>query len=144
MLETGEISIHDDRWLTYPWGVNGGEPGTRSTKKLVRKDGTVENIPSKCDRVAVSPGDILYFNTWGGGGWGDPLKRDPLLVLTDMRRGLVTEEGRKALRRRDQGRQGGRRGDRAPARRHGIAAQAGRLVQPRLQLDRGAQGPLQG
>ncbi len=21
---TGEISIHDDRWLTYPWGVNGG------------------------------------------------------------------------------------------------------------------------
>ncbi|HSO46743.1 MAG TPA: hypothetical protein VLQ68_02315, partial [Rhizobiaceae bacterium] len=53
------------------------------------------NIPSKCDRVAVSPGDILYFNTWGGGGWGDPLKRDPLLVLTDMRRGLVTEEGAK-------------------------------------------------
>ena len=31
-LEPGEISIHDDRWLTSPWGVNGGLPGQRSTK----------------------------------------------------------------------------------------------------------------
>ncbi|KIN64081.1 Hydantoin utilization protein B [Sulfitobacter noctilucicola] len=95
MLETGEVSIHDDRWLTYPWGVNGGEPGLRSTKRLVRADGTEENIPSKCDRIAVEPGDILYFNTWGGGGWGNPLERDPELVLRDMKRGLVTVEGAK-------------------------------------------------
>ncbi|GIX12925.1 MAG: 5-oxoprolinase [Paracoccaceae bacterium] len=93
MLEPGEISIHDDRWLTYPWGVNGGEPGMRSTKRLVRTDGTEENIPSKCDRIAVNPGDILYFNTWGGGGWGDPLKRPVEKVLADVRRGLVTVEG---------------------------------------------------
>ncbi|NKB16571.1 MAG: hydantoinase B/oxoprolinase family protein, partial [Sphingomonadales bacterium] len=26
-LEPGQISIHDDRWLTYPWGVNGGAAG---------------------------------------------------------------------------------------------------------------------
>ena len=45
LLEPGEISIHDDRWFTYPWGVNGGEPGLRSTKKLVRKNGVKENIP---------------------------------------------------------------------------------------------------
>ncbi len=93
MLEAGEVSIHDDRWLTYPWGVNGGAPGMRSTKRLVRADGTEENIPSKCDRIAVAPGDILHFNTWGGGGWGDPLARDPELVLTDVKRGLVTPEG---------------------------------------------------
>ncbi len=95
MLEAGEVSIHDDRWLTYPWGVNGGEPGMRSTKRLVRRDGSEENIPSKCDRIAVEPGDILHFNTWGGGGWGDPLKRDAALVLRDVKRGLVTEEGAK-------------------------------------------------
>ena len=65
----------------------------RSTKKLVRTDGTTENIPSKADRIAVSPGDILHFNTWGGGGWGDPTKRDAQLVLTDVKRGLVTEKG---------------------------------------------------
>ena len=32
-LEPGEISIHDDRWLTYPWGVNGGLPGARSRRR---------------------------------------------------------------------------------------------------------------
>ena len=93
LLEAGEVSIHDDRWLTYPWGVNGGTPGMRSTKRLVRRDGTSENIPSKCDRIAVQPGDVLHFNTWGGGGWGDPLERDPGLVLADVKRGLVTEQG---------------------------------------------------
>ena len=39
-LEPGEISIHDDRWLTRPWGVLGGQPGERSEKILVRADGT--------------------------------------------------------------------------------------------------------
>ena len=67
----------------------------RSTKRLVRADGTEENIPSKCDRIAVQPGDILYFNTWGGGGWGDPFQRDPALVLKDVQRGLVTVDGAK-------------------------------------------------
>ena len=67
----------------------------RSTKRLVRVDGSEENIPSKCDRVAVQPGDILYFNTWGGGGWGNPLERDPELVLKDVKRGLVTVNGAK-------------------------------------------------
>ena len=39
---------------------------------------------------------MRYFNTWGGGGWGDPYQRDPALVLTDYNRGLVTAEGAKA------------------------------------------------
>ena len=38
-LEPGEVSIHDDRWLTRPWGVLGGLPGARSSKLLVRADG---------------------------------------------------------------------------------------------------------
>ncbi|MDQ6437536.1 hydantoinase B/oxoprolinase family protein [Mesorhizobium sp. LHD-90] len=95
MMEKGEVSIHDDRWLTYPWGVNGGQPGLRSTKCLVRTDGTEVNIPSKCDRIEVNPGDILYFNTWGGGGWGDPAARPAETVLADVKRGLVTEAGAK-------------------------------------------------
>ena len=93
MLEPGEFSIHDDRWLTYPWGVNGGLPGMRSTKRLVRSSGVEENIPSKCDRIQVEPGDILYFDTWGGGGWGNPLERDAQLVVADVARKLVSEQG---------------------------------------------------
>ncbi len=92
-LEPGEISIHDDRWLTYPWGVNGGLPGRRSEKILHRADGSIENLPSKCDRIVVEAGDLLYFNTWGGGGCGDPLQRAPERVAFDAKAGLVTRAG---------------------------------------------------
>ena len=92
-LEPGEISIHDDRWLTYPWGVNGGLPGARSNKLLKRADGSESWIPAKCDRIKVVAGDILFFNTWGGGGWGDPLQRSPGTVAADVERGLVSFEG---------------------------------------------------
>ena len=89
----GTISIHDERWLTYPWGVNGGEPGQRSTKRLVCVDGTETWLPAKCEGIQVKEGDLLYFNTWGGGGWGDPYQRDPELVRHDIERGLVTRAG---------------------------------------------------
>lgn len=92
-LEDGQISIHDDRWLTYPWGVNGGLPGGRGSKLLVRGDGSEERLPSKCDRVQVREGDVLYFNTWGGGGAGDPFEREPGRVGADVARGLVTVAG---------------------------------------------------
>jgi N-methylhydantoinase B len=92
-LNDGQIAIHDDRWLTYPWGVNGGAPGMRSTKILIRADGREETLPAKCEGIEVKNGDILYFNTWGGGGWGDPLKREPQLVLDDINRSLVSVKG---------------------------------------------------
>ncbi len=92
-LADGDIAIHDERWLTYPWGVLGGETGMRSTKRLVRADGSEEWLPSKVENVKVKAGDVLHFNTWGGGGWGDPLARDPELVRMDVKRRLVTREG---------------------------------------------------
>ncbi len=92
-LAEGQIAIHDERWLTYPWGVNGGEPGMRSTKKLIRQDGSEEWLPAKCEGVDVKEGDTLYFNTWGGGGWGDPFAREPALVEHDFLRGLVSASG---------------------------------------------------
>ncbi|MFK8030633.1 MAG: hydantoinase B/oxoprolinase family protein [Gammaproteobacteria bacterium] len=92
-LVEGQIAVHDERWLTYPWGVRGGDPGMRSTKRLVRADGSEEWLPAKCENVNVGAGDVLYFNTWGGGGWGDPFERDPELVKADVVRGLVTVKG---------------------------------------------------
>ena len=94
-LEDGEISIHDDRWLTYPWGVNGGLPGARSRKELHHLDGSTELLPSKCDRIKVKAGELLNFDTWGGGGWGDPLKRPAEQVAFDTAAGLVTPAGAK-------------------------------------------------
>jgi len=92
-LAEGTISVHDERWLTYPWGVRGGEPGMRSTKRLVRADGSSEWLPSKCEGIKVQAGDLLYFNTWGGGGWGDACERDAQRVAADVRSGLVSQEG---------------------------------------------------
>lgn len=92
-LEDGEISVHDDRWLTYPWGVNGGKPGARSRKVLHKIDGTTELVAAKCDRVKVSKGDLFLFETWGGGGWGDPFERDVSRVAADVSKGLVSVDG---------------------------------------------------
>ncbi|MEE8528466.1 MAG: hydantoinase B/oxoprolinase family protein [Gammaproteobacteria bacterium] len=94
-LEPGHVSIHDDRWLTYPWGVNGGLPGGRSRKTLIRKDGSTEALPSKCDWIEVDEGDLLHYDTWGGGGWGDPLKRPTDKVHFDVVAGLVSANGAK-------------------------------------------------
>jgi len=96
-LEPGEVSIHDDRWLTPPWGVLGGLPGRRSTKLLRRADGTEEVLPSKCDNVKVEAGDMLVYRTAGGGGWKDRLQRPAETVARDVSFGLVSrtraEEG---------------------------------------------------
>ncbi len=94
-LAAGTISIHDDRWFVPPWGVNGGEPGKRARKALEKADGTTQIIGNKVEEVHVDEGDQLHFITWGGGGWGDPLDRDPALVGQEIIQGLVTAAGAK-------------------------------------------------
>ena len=94
-LAAGTISIHDDRWFVPPWGVNGGEPGKRARKMLEKADGTSQIIGNKVEEVHVDEGDQLHFITWGGGGWGDPLDRDPALVGKEIIQGLVTASGAK-------------------------------------------------
>lgn len=95
-LSPGTISIHDDRWFVPPWGVNGGDPGKRARKILERADGTQTIIGNKVEDVEVEVGDQLHFITWGGGGWGDPLERDPALVGLEISQGLVTPDGARA------------------------------------------------
>ncbi|MDO9487441.1 MAG: hydantoinase B/oxoprolinase family protein [Sphingomonadaceae bacterium] len=92
-LEPGTIAIHDDRWFTSPWGVNGGEPGARARKIIEKPDGTQQIVGNKLENLAVEADDLLHFITWGGGGWGDPLDRDADLVVREIRQGLVTVSG---------------------------------------------------
>ena len=91
--QPGTVSIHDSRWLTRPWGANGGLAAERSRKFMERADGSRELLPAMKDMVPVNAGDRLHFITWGGGGWGDPLDRDPAIVALEVDRGLVTREG---------------------------------------------------
>ncbi len=95
-LEPGKIAIHDDRWFVPPWGVNGGLPGARARKVLEKPDGTQRIVGNKVGDLEVEAEDVLHFVTWGGGGWGDPLERDPALVVQEIEQGLVTVEGAQA------------------------------------------------
>jgi N-methylhydantoinase B len=87
----GAITFQDDRAHTYPWGVDGGSHAETSEKRLIRTDGSEEELPSKVENVAVQAGDKLVFSTAGGGGLGDPLERDPTVVATEVDRGLLSE-----------------------------------------------------
>jgi N-methylhydantoinase B len=91
-LEPGHVSIHDDRHVSQPWGIGGGRAADRSRKVIVRRDGSEEELPSKFDFLAVGPGDRLVYLTAGGGGWGDPLDRDPAQVRLDVMRRFVSIE----------------------------------------------------
>jgi N-methylhydantoinase B len=91
-LADGSITYQDDRAHTYPYGVNGGKPGARSAKTLVRKGGEEIKLPSKVRDVPVYEGDRLVFETAGAGGLGDPLERDPESVARDVRWNLVSRE----------------------------------------------------
>jgi len=94
-LASGTIAIHDDRWFTMPWGVNGGEPGARARKILEKPDGTQIVVGNKLENLTIEADDQLHFITWGGGGWGDPLLREPALLELELERGLVTVDGAK-------------------------------------------------
>ncbi|MFP6705594.1 MAG: hydantoinase B/oxoprolinase family protein [Alphaproteobacteria bacterium] len=90
LLAEGDVSIHDDRHESQPWGILGGKPGAVSAKWLIRKDGEKSPLPSKIDGVHVRPGDRIVFRTAGGGGWGDPLEREPGTVRRDVARRLLS------------------------------------------------------
>ncbi len=92
-LEDGKIAIHDDRWFVPPWGVNGGQPGARARKILEKPDGTQTIVGNKIEDLEVEADDVLHFITWGGGGWGDPLDRDPALIVKEIGQGLLTPQG---------------------------------------------------
>jgi N-methylhydantoinase B len=93
LLEPGRISIHDDREVVPPWGINGGLYGGTSSKWIVRAGSTErERIPSKIDNLPVGPGDTIHFITAGSGGWGDPLDRDAALVARDVAYDLVSTQ----------------------------------------------------
>ena len=43
------------------------------------------------DSVVLAQSDTLILRTAGGGGYGDPNKRNPQLVAQDLENGYITE-----------------------------------------------------
>ena len=72
-------------------GIAGGSDGTPD--RCILKD-EIEVAPAVAN-VLLDTGDQLVYEFGGGGGWGDPLDRDPQAVLDDVWDEYVSIEGAK-------------------------------------------------
>ena len=66
-------------------GLLGG--GSGATGEVLLADGTRLHAKAMVD---LKVGDVVHVNLPGGGGYGDPLKRDPAKVLWDVVEGYIT------------------------------------------------------
>ncbi|HUG65053.1 MAG TPA: hydantoinase B/oxoprolinase family protein [Gaiellaceae bacterium] len=57
---------------------------------LEQLGGDVVALPAKTDELEVRPGDVLEYRWAGGGGFGDPLGRDPERVVRDVEWGAIS------------------------------------------------------
>jgi N-methylhydantoinase B len=71
-------------------GMLGGRDGAPHRYTLQRADGTRRDLRTKEVGVALSPGDVLLVRSGGGGGWGDPARRDPRAEEADAAEGLLS------------------------------------------------------
>jgi N-methylhydantoinase B len=81
----------ENRKSSPPWGILHGKPGD-SACYLLRKPGENDFAQRAGYRYAVDADSEVIVRTGSGGGWGDPLDRDPALVRWDVIEGLVSRE----------------------------------------------------
>ena len=80
--------------MKYPMpGIAGGRPG--APNRLVIRANTDDPfvVEHTANYVPMAAGDTLIYDYGGGGGWGDPLDRDPQSVCEDVLDEYVSAEG---------------------------------------------------
>jgi N-methylhydantoinase B len=93
--------LADDAGLSYigdkiripPFGVLGGESSGANAFGVIRagREFDPAPMPGKLTGYRLQTGDISFSRSAGGGGYGDPLERDPARVLQDVAYGYVSE-----------------------------------------------------
>ena len=79
-----------DRAILSCWGLRGGKAGA-SFKVTVDPGGPNERVlPGLVDDEPIPAGTLVRVETTGGGGWGDPLEREPELVALDALQGKIS------------------------------------------------------
>ncbi len=73
LLTDATVTLLADRRRTRPYGLNGGEDGAPGRTQIIRRDGSVEVLPSKAS-AGLRRGDRIQVETPGGGGWGKPTR----------------------------------------------------------------------
>jgi N-methylhydantoinase B len=82
LAEEAVFQLRSDRSDFRPWGVNGGKPGS-ATKNYLNPDTDLQELPGK-KLMTLKKGDLYRVIQAGGGGYGDPLKRDIYAILDDV------------------------------------------------------------
>ncbi|MCZ6861973.1 MAG: hydantoinase B/oxoprolinase family protein [Alphaproteobacteria bacterium] len=93
------IGSHDTQLVTFgdgdfepAFGLFGGGKGTLNTIKLTMPDGE-ERVPLNKDLITGVPQGTVYFQqAGGGGGYGDPKKRDRATLAREVRDGIISEQ----------------------------------------------------
>ena len=80
--------------MKYPMpGIAGGMPGAPNRLTLKVGSGSPIVVEHSAEWVPLEAGEKIVYDYGGGGGWGDPLERDPEAVLDDVIDEYVSMEG---------------------------------------------------
>jgi N-methylhydantoinase B len=85
------LSLQGARTLVPPYGLEGGMPG-RIAQFLLNPGTPEETVLKPLGTTSLKRGTVLSFQTPGGGGYGNPLERDPEKVRDDVLNGYVTQK----------------------------------------------------
>ncbi len=89
LSDEATLSIATERVRLRPWGLEGGMEGM-SGFHYVERGGERIVLGAKAT-TRLRKGDIVWINTPGGGGYGDPRLRDPDLVREDLQDGKISK-----------------------------------------------------
>lgn len=90
LAETGVLTLRSDKRDFPPHGLDGGRPGVGPMNLVNPGPGQVSLPVLVTEAVMLHRGDVFCHVTPSGGGRGDPLSRDPSLVLEDVLDGKVS------------------------------------------------------
>ncbi len=80
--------------MKYPMpGICGGRPGEPNKLTIRYQSDDPFVVKHTADWVPMEAGQLLNYDYGGGGGWGDPLDRDPEAVLDDVLDEYVSAAG---------------------------------------------------
>ena len=84
MLKDAHFMSIADRSILACWGVKGGLAGTPFQVVIDPGGPNEREVDALADAEPVRAGEVIRIRTTGGGGWGNPLERDPELVVRDV------------------------------------------------------------
>ncbi len=87
------VTMRTDRRTILPYGLEGGQPGTPSYN-FINQGAADQTILPVCpmEPAVLKQGDTFCHIAPGGGGFGDPLERDPELVHASIYNEMITPE----------------------------------------------------